>query len=200
MPITKDQRDEWRTEDNLHAGGPKMSEGAEPLPMRGKLVLRGAVRLVVPFVFLFGLYVQFHGDYGPGGGFQAGVIFATGFILFGLIFGSQLSESVFPERWAERLLALGVLLYAAVGVFSLVAPGAQTFNFLDYNALGKNGQHYGIVLVELGVGLAVAAAMVRLYYAFADLSELSAPVEAAIDDATPLANAASRNKDSRSAE
>ena len=194
MPITPDQKAAWRADDLLHARGPKMSEGSAPLPMRGKLVLRGAVRLVVPFVFLFGLYVQFHGDYGPGGGFQAGVIFATGFILFGLIFGSQLSEQVFPTRWAERLLALGVLLYASVGVYSMLAPGPEAFNFLDYDALGSSGQHYGIVLVELGVGLTVAAAMVRLYYAFADLSELSAPVEAAIDDATPLVDAESKSR------
>ena len=36
-------------------------------------------------MLLFALYVQFHGDYGPGGGFQAGVIVAVGVILHALV-------------------------------------------------------------------------------------------------------------------
>lgn len=178
----------WTKGDYAHARVAKMSEGVEPLPMRGKLVLRGAVRLVTPFVLLFGLYVQMHGDFGPGGGFQAGMIFATGFVLFGLIFGIELSEQVFPARWAERFLALGVLIFTGVGVYSLLAPGE--FVFLDYDALGSHGQHYGILMIELGVGLTVCAAMVRLFYVFATLSELPAAMEDALDSATPLGDLA----------
>ena len=58
--------------------------------MKEKIVLRVIARSVLPFILLFALYVQFHGDYGPGGGFQAGVIFSAGFILYGLIFGRQI--------------------------------------------------------------------------------------------------------------
>ena len=174
-------------EEKVQASGVMGDKAAAPLPMRGKLVLRGTVRLLTPFVLLFGLYVQLHGDYGPGGGFQAGVIFATGLVLFGLIFGPELAERVFPPIWTERLLALGVLIYGAVGVYSFFAVGPEApYNFLDYDAIGKQGQHYGIVLVELGVGLAVACAMVRLYYAFADLSVLPAHAEEAFDDESPL--------------
>ena len=47
---------------------------------------------------LFALYVQFHGDYGPGGGFQAGVIFAASFILYGIIYGiERLRKVVHPS-------------------------------------------------------------------------------------------------------
>lgn len=175
-------------EPKVRASGTMGDKSASPLPMRGKLVLRGTVRLLTPFVLLFGLYVQLHGDYGPGGGFQAGVIFATGIILFGLIFGPELAERVFPPIWTERLLALGVLIYGAVGVYSLFATGPDApYNFLDYDALGaKSGQHYGIVLVEFGVGLAVTCAMVRLYYAFAGLSVLPAHEEDEFDDQSPL--------------
>ena len=41
------------------------------LRMRDKIILRVVARAFIPFILLFGLYVQFHGDYGPGGGFQA---------------------------------------------------------------------------------------------------------------------------------
>ncbi len=61
------------------------------------LILRVVTRLLVAPILLFGLYVQFHGDYSPGGGFQAGVIFAVGFILFGLVFSLSGLRAAFPD-------------------------------------------------------------------------------------------------------
>lgn len=66
-------------------------------------VLRTVSHVLLPFIFLFALYVQFHGDYGPGGGFQAGVIFASAFVLYGLVFGIDNARRVMP-RWMLRLL------------------------------------------------------------------------------------------------
>jgi multicomponent Na+:H+ antiporter subunit B len=138
----------------------------QPMLMREKPVLRVSVRLVVPFILLFALYVQAHGDFGPGGGFQAGVIFAAGLILFGLVFDPAAVARVFPPHVAERLIALGVLIYGGTGVVTLLLGG----KFLDYDRLSAaHGQHYGILAVELGVGLAVASTMVRLYFAFSGL-------------------------------
>ena len=129
-------------------------------------VLQVVTRLLVPFILLFGLYVQFHGDYGPGGGFQAGVIFAAAFILHGLIFGVHRTRRVLPPSALRVLMSAGVLLYAGTGVLSLLLGG----NYLDYNVFAhepKHGQHWGIFAVELGVGITVAAVMVSLYYGFA---------------------------------
>jgi multicomponent Na+:H+ antiporter subunit B len=122
-------------------------------------------KLLIPFILLFALYVQFHGDYGPGGGFQAGVIFAAGFILYALIFGLQFTQRVLSQNAVLYLVAFGVLLYGGVGVVGILLGG----NFLDYNVLSSDpvsGQHLGILLIELGVGITVAAAMLAIYYAF----------------------------------
>ena len=137
------------------------------MPMRDKVILRVVSRLLIPFILLFGLYVQFHGDYGPGGGFQAGVIFAAGFVLYGLIFGLDSLKKVVPWRIVEGCLAAGLLIYAGVGVETMLLSG----NYLDYKALDgadpTHGLHLGILLVELGVGLTVAASMLIFFYAFA---------------------------------
>lgn len=128
-------------------------------------VLQVITRLMVPFVLMFGLYVQFHGDYGPGGGFQAGVIFAAAFILYGLVFGLQRTRRVLPPSVLRWLMALGVLLYAGTGVLTMLLGG----NLLDYDVLASNplaGQHWGIFAVELGVGITVTAVMVSLFYGF----------------------------------
>ena len=84
--------------------------------MTDHTILRVVSKVILPYVLLFGLYVQFHGDYGPGGGFQAGVIFAAGFVLYGLIYGLAAVRRVAPPRVIEILVALGVLLYAGTGV------------------------------------------------------------------------------------
>lgn len=137
------------------------------LRMRDKVILRVVSRMLIPFILLFGLYVQFHGDFGPGGGFQAGVIFAAAFVLYGLIFGLENLQKVVPWRLVESALALGLLLYAGVGVQTLLLSG----NFLDYKVLDANdpthGLHLGILLIELGVGVTVAASMLAFFYAFA---------------------------------
>lgn len=129
-------------------------------------VLRVVSKLLIPVIMLFALYVQFHGDYSPGGGFQAGVIFAAAIILYALLFGLDNTLDVLPPGVLQGTAALGVLLYAGVGIGTVLMGG----NFLDYNRLaadGPTGQHLGIFLVELGVGITVSSVMLLLYYAFA---------------------------------
>ena len=134
--------------------------------MRRHLVLRVITKLLMPFILLFALYVQFHGDFGPGGGFQAGVIFGAGFILYTLIYGVESARRVAPPAVTRTLIAFGLLLYVGVGYAGLFLGG----NFLDYNVLAEEplvGQHLGIQLIELGVGITVAATMITIFFAFA---------------------------------
>lgn len=134
--------------------------------MRNDLVLRVIAKLLIPFMLMFALYVQFHGDFGPGGGFQAGVIAAAAVVFYALIYGLAAAQRLLPERFAEALLAGGVFLYTAVGIAGLALGG----NYLDYFVLGRDpvgGQHRGIFWVEVGVGATVAGTMLKLFYMFA---------------------------------
>ncbi len=129
-------------------------------------ILHVVAKLLLPAILLFALYVQFHGDFGPGGGFQAGVIFGAGFILYALLYGVENASRVAPPAVLRVLVAFGVLLFAGVGVLGLLLGG----NYLDYNVLAHDpvhGQHYGILLVEAGVGITVAAVMMTVFFAFA---------------------------------
>lgn len=134
--------------------------------MKSDLLLRIATKLFLPFILVFALYVQFHGDYGPGGGFQAGVIIAAGIILYAIIFGLPAARRVIPDWVIHRMIPLGVLLYTGVGVVAMVRGG----NFLNYSVLEHDpvhGQHLGILLVELGVLITVASTMTAIFYALA---------------------------------
>jgi len=135
------------------------------MSMRKNPILRETSHLLIPAILLFALYVQFHGDYGPGGGFQAGVIFASAIILFALLHGAKRAEKVISLKVAKTFAALGLILYASVGIFGILLGG----NFLDYNVLAHDpvhGQHWGILIIELGVGITVAAVMLSIFYAF----------------------------------
>jgi multicomponent Na+:H+ antiporter subunit B len=134
--------------------------------MKNDLVLRVAAKLFIPFIVLFALYVQFHGDFGPGGGFQAGVIIAAAVIFYAIIFGLPTARAVAPDRLVETLVASGVLLFAAVGVAGILLGG----NYLDYFVLGAtpvDGQHRGIFWVEVGVAVTVSGVMLKIFYMFA---------------------------------
>ena len=129
-------------------------------------VLRIIAKIIIPMILLFALYVQFHGDFGPGGGFQAGVIFAAGFILYGLVFGTEALRSAVPPGALRLLTAFGLLLFAGVGAVTTLAGS----DYLAYNALAQDpvaGQHLGILIVEFGVGVTVSAVMIMIFLAFA---------------------------------
>lgn len=134
--------------------------------MRNHIVLHVVSKGLIPFILLFALYVQFHGDYSPGGGFQAGVIFAAGIVLYTLIYGLKRGTKVVPTQVLEVLIPLGVLIYSGTGAYCLLSGK----KFLDYSALSHDpihGQHLGLFLVELGVGITVTTVVVSIFFAFA---------------------------------
>lgn len=134
--------------------------------MRLDVVLRVATKFMLAPLLLFALYVQFHGDYGPGGGFQAGVIAAAAIILYGLINGLGPAQKIVPVGLLEVLIPGGVLIYVAVGIAGMLLGD----NFLDYKHLAHDavqGQEWGVFLVEIGVFLTVFSTMIAIFYAFA---------------------------------
>jgi len=150
-------------------------------------IIRVITKIIIPYILLFALYVQFHGDFGPGGGFQAGVIFASAIILYGLVYGLPAAKRVAPVKVVEKLIAFGLLVYAGTGFLTMLLPlskdGESTqANFLNYETLNHSlnhdwvpgGQHLGIFLVELGVGITVTSVMIMIFYAFAGREPVAA--------------------------
>ncbi len=147
--------------------GAQRQATAEPgQGLRHYLVPRVVGRLLIPFIVLFGLYVQFHGEYGPGGGFQAGAIVAAAIILYALLEGETQALRALPLRALTGLVAGGALLFGGVGIAGMLLGG----NFLDYSVLASDpiaGQHLGLLLIELGVGITVTGVLLSVFHAFA---------------------------------
>ena len=134
--------------------------------MKHNLILRVVSKVLIPLIIVFALYVQFHGDFGPGGGFQAGVIMSAAIILYALVFGLDAAEQIISPILLRIVASLGVLLYAGVGIATILLGG----NYLEYTVLASTqvaGQHLGVLLVELGVGMTVLSVMLIIFFAFA---------------------------------
>ena len=133
--------------------------------LRHYVIPRLVGRLLIPFIFLFGLYVQFHGEYSPGGGFQAGALIAASIILYALLEGQDRALKAIPQTALTILMCSGALLYTLVGIAGLVNGGY----FLDYSVLAEDsvvGQQMGIILIEAGVGMTVTGVLLKIFHAF----------------------------------
>ena len=136
---------------------------ADAQGLRHHLVPRIVGRLLVPFIVLFGLYVQFHADFGPGGGFQAGALVSAGLILYALLEGERAALAALSFRVLAGMIVGGALLFVGVGITGMLLGG----NFLDYSVLAGNpvaGQHVGIFLVELAVGITVTGVLLTIFH------------------------------------
>ncbi|MGH7846067.1 MAG: MnhB domain-containing protein [Candidatus Binatia bacterium] len=136
--------------------------------MRGSLqtpVVEGVARFLVPFIQIFALYVITHGHYGPGGGFQGGVILAASMMLLRLSLGEEVEHRRFSPALASVVAAVGMLIYMVAGLLPLVWGG----NFLDYAYLpipslsAAELRYHGILIVETAVGLVVWGTLVILF-------------------------------------
>jgi len=131
------------------------------------LIIRTTCRMIIPFIQIFALYVIAHGHHSPGGGFQGGVILGASFVLFAIGFNLRSAIRQMSEKITAFMCALGVFIYAGTGILCMLFKS----NFLDYSALAAllgtdpvTARSHGILIVEIGVGIAVMAVMLMLYY------------------------------------
>lgn len=126
------------------------------------IILKTIISFIIPYALLYAFYIQINGEVSPGGGFQAGVIFASGVIAFDLLYGIKQTQQLLTTEILTTGGVIGVMIYAGTGVISLIFND----NYLNYSSISSNsitGQHTGIFMIELGVGLTVASVMCLIY-------------------------------------
>lgn len=130
--------------------------------LRNHKILQVVVPVYIPYILLYAVYIQLNGEVSPGGGFQAGVIFASGLIAFDLINGLQALTNKISIPVLTVGSVAGVALYLGTGLCCMLFDA----NFLNYSVLGSTnigGQHLGIFMIELGVGVTVTSVMCLIY-------------------------------------
>ncbi len=133
--------------------------------LSGSPIIVAIGRLIAPFIQVFGLYVIFHGHYGPGGGFQGGAMLAASFLLMRLCVGEDASQLLFPRTLGTSIGILGACVFCLVGLMVMFFGG----EFLNYGFLPLEGipsadlRSMGILFVEVAIGIAVAATLVAIF-------------------------------------
>ncbi len=124
-------------------------------------IIKTITRFIIPYICLYSLYIQVNGEISPGGGFQAGVIFASAIIAADLVYSKNLMH--FSIGFLRIIAVIGVMIYTGVGFIPLIFDSY----YLDYSVLANDkflAQTIGIFTIELGVGLTVAAVMYLIYF------------------------------------
>ena len=129
------------------------------------VIVHTLARVFVPIIQLFAFYVLIHGHDSPGGGFQAGTLFGASIILLVLAFGIQNSQALLESR-AIFVGGIGILIYAGIGLLPLLM-GHEYLNYAELPIPGMEAsarRHWGILGIEIGVTVAVAAMAVSIFY------------------------------------
>lgn len=139
---------------------------SELTPKQPDLIVESTVRLLIPIIQIFALYVIAHGHHSPGGGFQGGVIFGASFILLALACDLKAAQNWVSEKRILILACSGILIYSGIGVLCQLLGE----NFLDYQILHRvlpvdpvMARYHSILGVEIGVAFTVTAIMFSLY-------------------------------------
>lgn len=129
------------------------------------IIVQTLSRLLIPLVQIYAIYILFFGQYSPGGGFAAGVIFGASLILAVLVFGPD-NYSGAVARKVLRGDGFGLVVFAGVGGLCLIGGG----EYLNYAALEIPGlsqparRSLGIVLTQIGVALDIVMTAVSIVF------------------------------------
>jgi len=143
--------------------------GAAPASVDGRPIIPRSdatlllTRFAAPLLVLFGMYVGLHAMTTPGGGFQGGVVIATGLLLVYLGQGYPTWRKVVQSSWLDAFEGGGAALYAVSGLSSMLLGHAFLTNVLPLGTF-RDVYSGGLMLVEnFGVLLAVAGGFTVLF-------------------------------------
>jgi multicomponent Na+:H+ antiporter subunit B len=124
------------------------------------LMLTSACLLALGIVF--GLYFVLHATQTPGGGFQGGAIVASAIPLVYLGFGYRAWTRSMRERWLDIAEAGGVLVFVVIAAVPIAMGAHVVANWLPLGSLGKFASGGTQFVINIGIGLAVAAGFVAI--------------------------------------
>jgi multicomponent Na+:H+ antiporter subunit B len=129
------------------------------------VIVRTISRILFPFIFLFGVYIVFHGHLTPGGGFPGGVVIAASVALLVIAYGIDRIQKNMNFLQAEVLDVVGSMTIAIVGILGLLVGTYFLQNVFPLGELGRLFSGGNFLPLYVGVGIKVAAGLLLILYA-----------------------------------
>ncbi len=144
---------------------------------RTSLIVEVVTNKMVPFILMYGLYIIFHGEVSPGGGFQGGVVIASGFILYAVVFGLEKGLHKAPIYSLQVANSVGPFLFAFIGIWAIICGYSLFANkvnhFSPHGPLGSLLGGITLLVINIGIGTAVSSIITAIFYNFISPEEES---------------------------
>lgn len=88
-------------------------------------ILEEVTRWILPFIYLFGIYIIFHGHLSPGGGFAGGTVIGAGFILYRIVFGKEKAQQKLKYDLLVKVISIALLMYGGMKGYSFISGGSH---------------------------------------------------------------------------
>jgi multicomponent Na+:H+ antiporter subunit B len=155
---------------------------ATPRPTRVLPIVGRYGLLLLPATLLVGGYVVAHGNTSPGGGFQGGVVLATGLHLLYLAADYRALERLRPLAAFEVGDAIGAAAFAILGIVGVCTGAGFLANVLPTGQLGALASGGTVPLLSTAVGVEVGCALVVLLSRFLDQALRVRPADGRKED------------------
>jgi len=133
---------------------------------KNDVILQTAARILVPPIFIFGIYVILAGHLGPGGGFSGGAVIGAGLILYLNAFGFAKTEKFFTARTYRRMSFGALACYSIAKSYSFYTGANSIESIIPLGTPGAILSSGLILLLNICVGVVVAGTMYTFYVMF----------------------------------
>ena len=130
---------------------------------KNDVILQQVAFILVPLIFIFGIYIVLNGHLSPGGGFSGGAVLGSGLILYLNAFGFKKTEEIFTEKRYRRIT---LAFYCLAKSYSFFTGANHIPSGIPLGTPGAIISSGLILPLNICVGMVVACTMYTFYALF----------------------------------
>ncbi len=129
-------------------------------------IVRTVSRFLIPFIFVYGVYVLLNGHLSPGGGFSGGAILGSALILYAMVYGEDRAAAIFSERLMKTVILISIGFYAIAKSYSFFTGANHLKSIISTGTPGRILSAGLILPLNIAVGIVVCCTMYSFYMYF----------------------------------
>lgn len=144
----------------------KIDQNDRAFEPKNDVILQTVAGILVPIIFLFGIYVMLNGHLGPGGGFAGGAVMGAGLILYVSAYGTKKTQRFFNEKVYTAIKVAALCIFGTLLIYFFYTGANGLDNHIPLGVPGTILSAGLILPINVLVGLEVACTMYAFYALF----------------------------------